>query len=101
MLLRGRGGQTRSHALFIIWWFPYVSKYTGRQLNVNDSGKIVLLTTTSVKNEELPRVTRFRLFYTDMVSCGMHSITQYGPKCNCASRKQQNYYFKRKVHENT
>ena len=44
-----REGWTRSHALFIIWWFPYVSIYVSRQLNVIDSGKIVLVITTFIK----------------------------------------------------
>ena len=40
-----RGGWTHSHALFITLWFPYISIYTSRQLNVIDYGKIVLVIT--------------------------------------------------------
>ena len=31
------------------WWFPYVSNYASRQLDVMDSGKIVLVMTISVR----------------------------------------------------
>ena len=43
-------------------WFPYISIYAGRQLNVIDSGKIVLVTTPLNY-----KVTCFRLLYTDIV----------------------------------
>ena len=74
-------------ALFIVGWFPCISIYASRQLNVIDFGAIVLVTTTPLKCKELPKVTHFGLLYTDIVSCDVHSNTPYGPKHNYASGK--------------
>ena len=38
-----------AYVLFIVWRFPYVCICASRQLNVIDSGKNMLVTTTSVK----------------------------------------------------
>ena len=50
--------------------------------------------------EELPRVPALG-FYTNLVSCDVHSSTQYIPKCNCACRKQhskQEYSVTSRMH---
>ena len=57
--------------------------------------KLYLQQLPPLKYEELSRVIHFKLLYTDIVSHNVHFITQYGPKCNCASRKQQHYTPKR------
>ena len=75
-----RGGWTLSHALFIVWWFLFISIYTyGREFNVINSGMIVLVTTNAA------------------IASSYHVIfTPNNPKYNCASRKQQNVTHKSK-----
>ena len=67
-----------------------------------NSGKILLVTTTSIK---IGRVTQGyplqAALYRHGITWCIHPITQYGPKHNCTSRTQQNYSFKRKCHKNT
>ena len=50
----------------------HIYKYVNRLLNVISSGKILLVTTTLLKQEGLPRVTHFKLLYTDIVSLDVY-----------------------------
>ena len=47
--------------------------YASTELNLIDSGIVVLVMSILVIVEELPRVTCFRLFYTDLVSRDVRS----------------------------
>ena len=88
-------GHIQVRCLLYSGFHTFLNALYSRQLNLIESDKTVLVITTSVKIWRVTQVTCFRLLYTDLVSRDVHSITQYGPKRNCASRKKQNYSLKR------
>ena len=91
-------GHIQVRCLLYSSFHTFLNVLYSRQLNLIVPDKTVLVITTSIK---IWRVTQGYLLQADIVSRDVHSITQYGPKCNCASRKQQNYSLKRKCHKNT
>ena len=92
-----RGGWTRSHAPFICIMIS-IHLYICKKRALCD--QFWYGCTCNDYPDKLPRVTRFMLFYIDLVSCDVHSCRQFAPKCNCASRKQQDttgLHFEKKV----